>query len=114
MQLSYQTNIFEQGKASLKNITENDNIFIGKAIHKANIEFTQDGIKAAAATILGGAGAGAGYEYIFDVPVKKIDLTFDKPYMFIIRDKSSEDVWFVGTVYEPLLADEDETFTKYD
>jgi len=30
-----------------------------------------------------------------------IDLTFDKPFMFIIRDKDTQEVWFSGTVYEP-------------
>ena len=49
----------------------------------------------------GGLGAG-GFDYSFDVPIEEIDLTFDKPYMFIIRDKNSGEVWFTGTVYEPL------------
>ena len=35
--------------------------------------------------------------------IEKIDLTFDKPYMFLIRDKETNEMWFVGTVYEPLL-----------
>ena len=35
-------------------------------------------------------------------PIEEIDLTFDKPYMFIVRDKETGEVWFVGTVYEPL------------
>ena len=30
-------------------------------------------------------------------------MTFDRPYMFLIRDKENGEVWFVGTVYEPLL-----------
>ena len=29
------------------------------------------------------------YDYFYDVPIKKIDLTFDKPYFFIIRDKNT-------------------------
>ena len=44
---------------------------------------------------------GCGYDYQFKVPVENIDLTFDKPYMFIIRDKDTNEVWFAGTVYEP-------------
>lgn len=28
---------------------------------------------------------------------------FDKPYMFIIRDKETGEIWFTGTVYETLL-----------
>ena len=43
-----------------------------------------------------------GFDYKFDVPVEKIDLTFANPYMFIIRDKDTGEVWFTGTVYEPV------------
>ena len=103
------TNVFESGKANLTNISSDNSLYINAATHKANIEFTQEGIKASAATVLGGAGAGGGFDYIYDVPVEEIDLTFDKPYMFIIRDKNSGEVWFVGTVYNPLLYSEDTT-----
>ena len=94
--------VFEQDKANLDNITTDKSTFISKALHKANIEFTQDGIKAAAVTIFGGAGAGESFDYIINPPIEEIDLTFDKPYMFIIRDKETGEVWFAGTVYEPL------------
>ena len=43
-----------------------------------------------------------GFDYLYDVPVEKINLDFDKPYMFIIRDKNSGEVWFTGTVYKPI------------
>ncbi len=94
-------NIFDGNKADLTGISSS-NAVIDKAVHKANIEFSNDGIKAAAATGLGGKGAGGCYfEYEYDVPVEKIDLTFDKPYLFIIRDKDTGEVWFAGTVYKP-------------
>lgn len=99
--------VFEQGKANLIKITDNEGVYITDALHKANIEFTQDGIKAAAVTVLGGGGGGGPFEYDFEVPVEEIDLTFDKPYMFLIRDKETNEIWFVGAVYEP-LAWEDE------
>ena len=96
------TNVFEEGKANLTGICDDKDTYITDAGHKANIEFTQDGIKASAtSTLAGGLGAG-GFDYSFDVPIEEIDLTFDKPYMFIIRDKNSGEVWFTGTVYEPL------------
>ena len=98
------SDVFEQGKASLKNMTDDDTQFIESAKHKANIEFTQDGLKAAAATEVGGLGAGGWYDYYFEVPTEDIDITFDKPYMFLIRDKKTGETWFVGTVYEPLDA----------
>lgn len=107
------TNVFESGKANLTNISSDETLYINDATHKANIEFTQEGIKAAAATVLGGAGAGVGFDYIYDVPIEEIDLTFDKPYMFIIRDKNSGEVWFVGTVYNPLLYSKDTTKGDY-
>lgn len=107
------TDVFEKNKANLKGITDDD-AYIGQAVHKANIEFTQDGIKAAATTMIGGLGAGGTFDYLYDVPVEKITLNFDKPYMFIIRDSSTGEVWFAGTVYEPLsLKDEPETKSEY-
>ena len=100
------SDVFDITKADLSGmIKENsEKQYIEKAIHKANIAFSNQGIKAAAATALGGAGSTTGphFEHLFDVPVEEIDLTFDKPYMFIIRDKNSGEIWFTGTVYEPL------------
>lgn len=93
--------VFDSNKANLSNLTT-DKAYIGGARHKATIDFSNDGIKAGAFTAGGGAGAGGcGYDYQFKVPVEDIDLTFDKPYMFIIRDKDTNEVWFAGTVYEP-------------
>ena len=97
------TNIFDIDKADLSGITSSD-AFIGSALHKANIEFSNEGIKAAAATGMGGAGAArCGFTYDYEVSVKEIDLTFDKPFLFLIRDKNTGEVWFTGTVYEPIV-----------
>lgn len=106
--------VFKQEEAELANLCEEDGTYISNAKHKANIEFTQDGIKASAATMAGGLGAGSWFDYIFDVPIEKIDLTFDKPYMFLIRDKSNGEIWFAGNVYEPLSWDEDETAPEFE
>lgn len=97
--------VFDKSKADLSNLVKNSKgAYISDASHKANIEFSNEGIKAAAATQMGGAGSTrGGFDYLFDVPVKIIDLTFDKPYMYIIRDKADGEVWFVGTVYEPTV-----------
>ena len=98
------TNIFDVNSADLTGISSERSLFVDSAIHKANIEFSNEGIKAGAATMIGGKGSvGCGYEYLYDVPVETIDMTFDKPYVFLIRDKSSGEVWFIGTVYEPTL-----------
>ncbi len=108
------TKVFEQGNANLINISDNKDLYITSVKHKSNIEFTQEGIKAAAATAIGGGGAGSWFDYKFEVPVEEIDLTFNKPYMFIIRDKDTGEVWFVGTVYNPLLYSKDTTAKAID
>lgn len=104
--------IFEENKSNLKGITNEENTYISEAKHKSNIEFTQDGIKAGAVTFGGGRGAG-GFDYLYDVPVEEIDLTFDKPYMFIIRDKDTGEVWFAGTVYNPLSVEDEPMAEEY-
>ena len=35
--------------------------------------------------------------------VEEIDITFDQPFLYVIRDKDTGEVWFTGTVYEPTL-----------
>ena len=99
------TDIFDTDKANLSNMLVNyDKVYIDSAKHKANIEFSNEGIRAGAATEMGGVGAAAGgFQYDFEVPVEEIDISFNKPYMFIIRDTSSGEVWFTGMVYEPML-----------
>ena len=96
------TDVFDSSKADLSGMLEKSSgEFISSAQHKATIEFSNDGIKAAAVTAMGGKGStGAGFDYFFKIPVEEIDLTFDKPFMYIIRDKDTGEVWFTGTVYE--------------
>ena len=95
--------VFDSKKADLSGMLKSTNgEYIGEASHKATIEFSNDGIKAAAVTSFGGLGSVGGpyFEHLFKVPVKDIDISFDKPYMYIVRDKDSGEVWFTGTVYE--------------
>lgn len=108
------TDVFDKEKANLDNLSDAENVYINDAVHKADIDFNQDGIKAAAATFLGGAGAGDPFDYLYEVPVEKIDITFDKPYIFLVVDKETSDVWFTGAVYEPLKWEDDTTRAPYD
>lgn len=96
------TDVFDFSKADLSNMVDGKAV-INEVIHKTNIEFSNEGIKAASATMVGGYGnATDGFDYFFEIPIEKIDLTFDKPYMFLIRDKDTGEVWFTGTVYNPV------------
>ena len=104
--------VFDEEKADLSNMVDAKE-FISDTIHKADIEFSNDGIKAAAATAVSGRGAAMActYDYEFEVPVEEIDITFDKPYMYIIRDKDSGEVWFTGSVYEPTKCAKDKCYS---
>ena len=94
--------VFNFKTADLSKMTKNKQ-YISDASHKATIEFSNDGIKAAAVTKDAGYGASScGFDYKYDVPIEIVDVTFDKPYLYLIRDKSTGEVWFVGTVYEPI------------
>jgi serine protease inhibitor len=94
--------VFDVEKSDLSNLSSSSS-FIDTAVHKANIEFSNDGIKASAATAMGGMGAAdGGFKYYFEAPVKRINLTFDNPYMYLVRDKDTGEIWFAGTVYEPV------------
>lgn len=96
------TDVFKEDKADLSKLSKEPS-YIGYVAHKANIDFSNEGIKASAVTGIGGLGAAHGcmFEYLWDLPIEEIDLNFDHPYFFLVRDKSSGEVWFSGTVYQP-------------
>ncbi len=98
--------VYDPIKANLSKISSMES-HVSNSIHKAKIDFANEGIKAAAATahlaVYGMAGdLNTKFEYSFEIPIKEIDLTFDKPFIYIIRDKSTGEVWFTGSVYKPL------------
>lgn len=97
-------NVFDGYKSDLSGmLKDGKGEFIEEAKHKATIEFSNEGIKASAVTAEGGMGnTGGGFNYLFEVPTERINITFDNPYLYLIRDKNSGEVWFIGTVYEPI------------
>jgi len=95
---------FDSGKADFSKMVDakasNSKLFVSDALHKADIEFTEKGAKAAAVTVFimrNGITASRPKEK------KPVIIVFNKPFMFIIRDKNTKDIWFTGTVYEPNL-----------
>ena len=82
-----------------------EDLFVGEAIHKANIDFTEKGVKAAAVTvfIMETSSAMVGEEE------KPEEVKIDNPFIYLIRDKNTSELWFVGTVYEPNSWDDDKT-----
>lgn len=93
------------GSADLTNIYDpavaKEPLSLGGVKHKAKIDFTEKGVKAAAATVIFAIASAMNVE-------RKVEyLSFDKPFLYIIRDKNTKQIWFVGTVYEPNSWDKD-------
>jgi len=94
-------------KADFSGISKSE-LLVGDVLHKANIKFSEKGIKAGAATVI----------MLYDkamIEERKIErVVFDKPFMYIIRDTKTGEVWFTGAVFEPLLWEDVEDDYKYE
>lgn len=89
---------FIEGKADFSNITGLKDLFVNKAIHKANIDFTEKGVKAAAVTVFSmGVNSMAGEK----IEKNPVEIRINKPFLFFIKDKKTDEIWFTGSVYEP-------------
>jgi len=84
-------------EADFSNITSLSHFYVSDAVHKATIDFSEKGIKAAAVTVF---AMSLGMAPVQDEP-KVIDI--DHPFLFLIRDKNNDIIWFIGAVYEPNL-----------
>jgi len=82
-------------------------LYVSEVLHKADIEFTEKGVKAAAVTVFSMMDSA-----FMPREAKPVDIIIDKPFMFIIRDKKSKNIWFTGTVYEPNAWEDDKN--NYD
>lgn len=92
---------FDGEKSSFKYmVNENSNIkvYVDEAIHKSHIELSEHGTKAAAVTVFLLKDNAMEYEET----KKEINIIFDKPFIFIIKEKQSDNIWFYGTVYKPM------------
>ncbi len=80
------------------------NLYVSDAIHKATIDFSEKGIKAAAVTAL-----------TLDVSSMKpesefVEIEFNKPFVFVIRDKNTKEIWFMGVLTKPNNWENDQNF----
>ena len=98
---------FDSSLADFSNMTDKSEIYVSDALHKANIDFSEKGVKAAAATVI----------YITEGMAleeeKPIEININKPFMYIIRDKETNEIWFIGTVYKPNLWENDKADYDY-
>lgn len=92
------TNAFDRDKADFTGIANppdpRDRLYIANVFHKAFVKTDEKGTEAAGATAVEMARAGG-------VPKKPIDFKVDRPFLFLIVDRSSLMVLFMGRVSDP-------------
>lgn len=72
-----------------------EKLYVGQAVHKTHISLNEKGTKAAAITFFGMETMG--------IPEEKttIEINFNKPFIYMIRDKKSGELLFFGVVKQP-------------
>lgn len=87
--------MFNKEKANFGGIAED--IFVSSIVQKTYIDFMESGTKAAASS--GGA---------FDITsaAEEKEVIFNKPFVYLIRKKGSNNIYFIGTVNSPIEYDE--------
>ena len=92
---------FNRNVADFSNMAS-DPLYLSDAIHTANIDFSEEGVKAAAITV-----------FIMDAVTampreeEPVIINIDHPFFFMIRDKNNGAIWFTGAVYQPNLWEND-------
>ena len=79
---------FIDGKADFNKMFNTGSMFISDVIHKTYINVDEEGTEAAAVTAAAGGTTSA--------PPKPIEIKFNKPFYFIIRDNTSGNPLFIG------------------
>lgn len=83
------TDAFYMEKADFKNMFDKGgNMFVSDTIHKTYISVDEKGTEAAAVTAIGMAGSA--------LPPEPLEVKFNKPFYFIIRDEVLGETLFVG------------------
>ena len=84
---------FEPGVADFSGMGGSRDLFITDVVHKAFVDVDESGTEAAAATaVIVGTTS---------VPAEPIEVTIDRPFMFLIRDMETGTVLFLGRVLDP-------------
>lgn len=84
---------FDTDTADFSGMTGGRDLFIGDVVHKAFVAVDEEGTEAAAATAV--------IMETTSAPMYEISLEIDRPFIFIIRDKISGQILFIGRVLTP-------------
>jgi serpin B len=82
------------GNADFSGMTGAQDLFISDVVHKAFVSVDEAGTEAAAATAVV-------MELLSAAPQEPVEVTVDRPFIFLIRDIETEAILFVGRVVDP-------------
>lgn len=85
---------FDVNKADFSGMDGSRSLFISSVLHKAFINLDEKGTEAAAATavVVG----------LTSMPAEVVELKIDRPFLFLIQDKPTGEILFMGRVVNPL------------
>ena len=84
---------FDDRAADFSGMTGSRDLWISEVVHQAFVSVDEEGTEAAAATAVGTLLSGPGKE--------PIEVTVDRPFIFLIRDTGTGTVLFLGRVSNP-------------
>lgn len=87
------TDAFDPDLADFSGMNGKRDLYIGSVIHKSFVNVDEQGTEAAAATAV--------IMEVASAPMEMIDLTIDRPFLFLIRDVTTNATLFVGRVAAP-------------
>lgn len=84
---------FESDHADFSGMTGGRDLFISRVLHRAFVDVDEKGTEAAAATTV--------IMSTTSIMLPEVNLVIDRPFIFIIRDKLSQQILFLGRVLIP-------------
>jgi serpin B len=87
---------FNDGEADFSRITDEASLYISGVFHKAFVEVNEEGTEAAASTAVTGA--------LRSARPREREFIADRPFIFMIRESSTDAIVFIGRVNNPTVA----------
>ncbi len=84
---------FDENNANFQGITD-EQVYLAQAKHKAFVNVNEEGTEAAAITALV-------FEFTSGPPEPRYEFTADHPFMFVIQEKETGEILFVGRLVNP-------------
>uniref|UniRef100_A0A7C4L344 Serpin family protein n=1 Tax=Bellilinea caldifistulae TaxID=360411 RepID=A0A7C4L344_9CHLR len=84
---------FEAELADFSGMTGRKDLFIADVVHKAYVDVNEKGTEAAAATAV--------VMELSAMPMEEVELTIDRPFLFLIEDQQSGTILFAGRIVDP-------------